>query len=76
MMFSKLNSRRKSDLSTLSADSSSSLDERVAATTLPLAPREDDYNMSEAARQKRLLAKCKRADKEPWKSAKVLPTRD
>lgn len=74
MPFPKLNNRRKSDLSTLSAtSSSSSIDEALMTTTLPLAPREDDYSMSEESRQRRLLAKCKRANMQPWKSAKPLP---
>ncbi|CAK3998134.1 Hypothetical predicted protein [Lecanosticta acicola] len=77
MNFTKLSSRRKSDSSSLSTQSStSSIDLTLASTTLPLAPREDDYNMSEETRQKTLLAKCKRANKEPWKSAKALPSRD
>jgi len=44
--------------------------------TVPMAPREDDYNMSEKTRQAGLLAKCKRADKAPWKNAKPLPVHE
>ncbi|KAK5127919.1 hypothetical protein LTR85_005036 [Meristemomyces frigidus] len=68
--------RRTSTVSTLSASSStSSLDETVLKMTLPLAPREDDYNMSEQTRQARLLAKCRRAEKAPWKNARPLSSR-
>lgn len=55
------------------SSSSSDLSEEVLGMTLPMAPREDNYNMSESERQQRLIAKCKRGYKEPWKSAKPLP---
>lgn len=67
---------RKSIDSALSANSStSSLDDALRGMTVPMAPREDDYNMPEKTRQARLLAKCRRADKAPWKDAKPLPLR-
>lgn len=40
----------------------SSIDETLLATTLPIAPREDNYAISEQMRQKRLLVKCKRLE--------------
>lgn len=68
------NSRRKSSDSSLSASSSTdSLDHKFMEMTLPLAPREDNFNMSEKQRQQRMLSKCRKAV-EPWKSAKPLPT--
>ncbi|KAF7196229.1 hypothetical protein HII31_02296, partial [Pseudocercospora fuligena] len=77
MSFSKFSNRRKSTQSSSSASSSSSsLDETLMTTTLPLAPREDDYNMSEETRRQRLLAKCKRSNIEPWKSAKPISNRE
>ncbi|KAI5362192.1 hypothetical protein Slin15195_G058430 [Septoria linicola] len=73
MPFSKFSSRRTSTQSTDSTNSSrSSIDEALMATTLPIAPREDNYAMSEETRQQRLLAKCKRVNMEPWKSAKPI----
>ncbi|EME84635.1 uncharacterized protein MYCFIDRAFT_210935 [Pseudocercospora fijiensis CIRAD86] len=73
MSFSKLSNRRKSTQSPPSAtSSSSSLHETLMTTTLPLAPREDNYNMSEETRRQILLAKCKRSNIEPWKSAKPI----
>jgi hypothetical protein len=69
-------SRRSSALSTASASSTSSdLSTEVLASTLPLAPREDDFNMSEKDRAASLLARCRRAATEPWKSAKPLMAR-
>ncbi|KAK4898364.1 hypothetical protein LTR27_003960 [Elasticomyces elasticus] len=66
--------RRSSSGSTLSTSSSkSSLDSMLLETMLPIAPREDDYNMAEKDRQARLLAKCKRAQTAPFKDAKPLP---
>ncbi|PIA94314.1 hypothetical protein CB0940_08479 [Cercospora beticola] len=74
MPFSKFSSSRRT--SSPSADSTNSsrtsIDETLLANTLPLAPREDNYAMSEETRQQRLLAKCKRINMEPWKSAKPL----
>lgn len=67
--------RRKSTHSAFSVSSTSSPDETLLEMTLPMAPREDNYNMSEQTRQARLLAKCKRAEKAPWKNAKPLPGR-
>ena len=49
----------------------SSLSDEVMDMTLPLAPREDDYNMSDSARRAQLLARC-RLFREPWKSARPL----
>lgn len=78
--FSSSTTRRTSAASTLSrrssssASSSSTADDKFFEMTLPLAPREDNYNMPEATRQQRLLAKCRKAQ-EPWKSAKPLPAR-
>lgn len=70
------NLRRKSTDSARSLSSSSSgLSDEFLGMTLPIAPREDNYNMSEEQRQQRLLAKCKRAATEPWKSARPLPDR-
>jgi hypothetical protein len=40
-----------------------------------MAPREDDFAMTEQARTASLLARCKRAATEPWKSAKPLVAR-
>ncbi|KAK4961439.1 hypothetical protein LTR17_001741 [Elasticomyces elasticus] len=69
--------RRSSSGSTLSTSSSkSSLDSMLLETMLPIAPREDDYNMAEKDRQARLLAKCKRAQTAPFKDAKPLPLRE
>lgn len=69
-------SRRSSALSTASASSTSSdLSIEVLESTLPLAPREDDFNMSEKDRAASLLARCRRAATEPWKSAKPLMAR-
>ncbi|KAK0911136.1 hypothetical protein LTR91_002883 [Friedmanniomyces endolithicus] len=66
--------RRSSRSRTLSATSSdSSLDRTLWEMTLPIAPREDDYNMSEKDRQAMLLAKCKRAQAVPFRNAKSLP---
>jgi len=65
--------RRKSSDSALSASSITPLDESILKMTLPLAPREDDYNMSEKTLQARLFAKCKRTEKGPWKDARPLP---
>ncbi|WPH03135.1 Hypothetical protein R9X50_00601000 [Acrodontium crateriforme] len=77
MHFSFSNTRRKSADSSLSSRSScSSLDQAILGMTVPIGPREDDYNMSEKERQARIISKCKRASKEPWKSAKPLPERD
>lgn len=71
------NSRRKSSDSSFSASSStSSLDATLRWMTVPMAPREDDYNMPEKTRQATLLAKCKRADKAPWKNARPLPVHE
>jgi hypothetical protein len=68
------NVRRKSSGSSLSANSSTdSIDQKFLEMTIPLAPREDNSNMSEKQRQQRMLAKCRKAI-EPWKSAKPLPT--
>lgn len=70
------NIRRKSTDSSRSFSSSSSdLSDEILGMTLPMAPREDNYNMSEKQRQQRLFAKCKRAATEPWKSARPLPGR-
>ncbi|EMF13314.1 uncharacterized protein SEPMUDRAFT_148659 [Sphaerulina musiva SO2202] len=54
----------QSDSSAKSNSSSrcSSIDETLLATTLPIAPREDNYAISEQIRQKRLLVKCKRLE--------------
>lgn len=70
-------SRRTSTASTSSSSSSPStpvVDEKFLEMTVPISPREDDYNMSEKSRQERLLATCRKAQ-EPWKSAKALPAR-
>jgi len=68
--------RRSSALSTASASSASSnLSTEVLEATLPMAPREDDFNMSEKDRAASLLARCRRAATEPWKSAKPLLAR-
>jgi len=67
------NNHRKSAGSLSATTSTSSLDESLREMTLPLAPREDDYNMSEKQREARLISKCKRAEKAPWKNAKPLP---
>lgn len=65
--------RRSSAFSTLSTSSASSyLSDEVLESTLPMAPREDDFNMSEKDRTASLLARCRRAATEPWKSAKPL----
>ena len=70
--------RRSSALSTMSTYSTSStnstLSDEVLQATLPMAPREDDFNMSEKDRTASLLARCRRAV-EPWKSAKPLTQR-
>lgn len=73
--------RRKSSTSSSSDNynsnmnnSSTSLDSKTLSMTLPIAPREDDYNMSEETRQQRLLTKCSRKSREPWKSARPLPS--
>lgn len=50
------------------------MDSKFLEMTLPIAPREDNRNMSEETRKQRLLAKCRKAQ-EPWKSAKPLPSR-
>lgn len=69
------NGRRKSSGSSLSVNSSTeSIDQKFMDMTLPLAPREDNSNMSEKQRQQRILSKC-RKQVEPWKNAKPLPTR-
>lgn len=67
--------RRTSTVSSLSrrSSSASSMDDKFLEMTLPIAPREDNYNMSEATRKQRMLAKCRKAQ-EPWKSAKPLPS--
>lgn len=75
--FHTLTQRRTNSFSSQhSVSSTSSLSEEVMGMTLPMAPREDDYNMSEKLQSVRLLAKCKRAAKEPWKSAKPLPVKE
>jgi len=70
--------RRSSALSTLSTSSASStksgLSIEVLEATLPMAPREDNFNMSEKDRAASLLARCRKAV-EPWKSAKPLSQR-
>ncbi|KAM0716707.1 hypothetical protein Q7P37_008152 [Cladosporium fusiforme] len=65
--------RRSSALSTSSSSSSSStnLPAEVLEATLPMAPREDNFNMSEKDRRASLLARCRRFT-EPWKSARPL----
>ncbi|KAH9832705.1 hypothetical protein Tdes44962_MAKER00185 [Teratosphaeria destructans] len=70
MQFS-LNPRRVSSTSTHSSQNSStsSLEETLNATTLPLAPREDGYKLPEKTRQARMLAKCKQQHKQPAKHA-------
>ena len=61
---------------TLSASSSSSsLDSTLRSMTVPMGPREDDYNMSQKQQEARLLAKCKRAQTAPFNDAKPLPVR-
>jgi hypothetical protein len=76
-MHFNFNNRRASNGSALSTSSStSSLDSTLRDMTVPIAPREDDYNMSEETRRARLLAKCKRADKAPWRDAKPLPSNE
>lgn len=54
-----------------SPSSPSSIPAELLTTTLPLAPREDNSNMSEAQREARLRARCRRAT-EPWRSARML----
>ena len=50
---------RDSSVTTNSASTStSSLDETLLLTTLPLAPREDNYHLSDESRRQRLLARC------------------
>ena len=70
--------RRSSALSTLSTSSATStnsdLSAEVLEATLPMAPREDNFNMSEKDRRASLLARCRKAV-EPWKSAKPLSQR-
>jgi len=66
--------RRSSRSRTLSATSSDSLlDRTLWEMTLPIAPREDDYNMSEKNRQTNLLGQCQRAQTVPFRNAKPLP---
>ncbi|KAI6882228.1 hypothetical protein KC363_g1913 [Hortaea werneckii] len=65
------NNLRKGSVS--STSSTSSLDAAVMNNTIPIAPREDDYSMPEKTRQARLLSKCKRSEKAPWRDAKPLP---
>ncbi|KAL9531503.1 hypothetical protein SMMN14_04264 [Sphaerulina musiva] len=55
-------SSAKSNSSSNSSSRCSSIDETLLATTLPIAPREDNYAISEQIRQKRLLVKCKRLE--------------
>jgi hypothetical protein len=77
IMHFHLKTRRNSSDSNLSTSSSTStLDDTLRTMTLPMAPREDDYNMSEKQRQARILAKCKRAEKAPWRDARPLPAFD
>lgn len=70
--------RRSSALSTLSTSSTSSTSSELSAevleATLPMAPREDNFNMSEKDRRASLLARCRKAV-EPWKSAQPLSER-
>jgi hypothetical protein len=65
--------RRKSTDSTYSRSSSTSsnsskasLPDAILEMTLPLAPREDNYNMAENTRQERMLASTKRGSIWPW----------
>ena len=70
MGFSLLTTRRKSAASTASsrsstaASSTASLEDTLNATMLPLAPREDDYRVSEDSRRRRLLAKCRLVERD------------
>lgn len=56
------NSSSSSNSNSNSSSRCSSIDETLLATTLPIAPREDNYAISEQIRQKRLLVKCKRLE--------------
>lgn len=56
------NSSSSSNSNSNSSSRCSSIDETLLATTLPIAPREDNYAISEQMRQKRLLVKCKRLE--------------
>ncbi|KAK5148262.1 hypothetical protein LTR32_000376 [Rachicladosporium monterosium] len=69
--FSTRRSPRSRTISATSSDSS--LDRTLWEMTLPIAPREDDYNMPEKDRQAMLLAKCKRAQTVPFRNAKPAP---
>jgi hypothetical protein len=65
---------RKSSTSSKSSSANSStesLDRMIMDNTIPMGPREDNFNMDEKTRQQRMLAKCRIA-REPWKSAKPL----
>lgn len=77
-IFSNPDNRRISPASSLSrrsSSSASSMDEKFLEMTLPIGPREDNRDMSEATRKQRMLAKCRKT-REPWKSAKPLPARE
>lgn len=57
--FHTLTHRRTNSFSSQHS-SAPSLSEEMLVMTLPIAPRENDYRLSEKVQAARLLAKCKR----------------
>lgn len=72
MNFQMLTSRRSSSSSSSSSTSSrtSTVDAALLHTTLPIAPREDNYSLPEDIRQARLLAQLKCFNKDTRSNTK------
>ncbi|KAK6441955.1 hypothetical protein LTR95_001815 [Oleoguttula sp. CCFEE 5521] len=66
---------RSSSCSSSASSSTTSLPLEVLAMTLPLAPREDNFNMSEASHRARMLSKLKPAPSEGLRSYHVVRVR-